>query len=73
MVGAKAPTYIYDIKLMSMNYVNMISRNTEYTIDQVLDAAEKQYGVRPISVKRGSCIPGINFEYVVTYWVCFEK
>lgn len=60
------------IDLKKRNYVNMISRNTEYTNNQVLDFAEKTFGIRPVSIERGSCLPGINFEYVVTYWVCFE-
>ena len=63
-------TQIIDLK--KRNYVNMISRSTKYTVNQLLYYAEKTFGIRPASVERGSCLPGINFEYVVTYWVCFE-
>lgn len=55
-----------------MNYVMMISRNDEYTNNQVFDSAEKKYGVRPTGCKRVNIYPGINFEYVSVYEVYFS-
>ena len=67
-----APTSIRFEKIKDKaNYVTMIDNRTEYSDAEILDAAEKMYGVRPTSCKFGWIYPGINFEYVVGFWVNF--